>query len=461
MSAVEKNSLPHQAWLDAWQARVTYREAPQWLRELRQMGWGRFEMFGFPSQRAEHWKYTRVTPLEQNVVPPAELSFDLGAVQAELEKLGLAEQDRLVLVNGVVRDELSQVPSVKGYIGSFADQLLSEADRVRAFLGSIKRNHHLMEPNRNNLRGEPFASLNSACAIDGAAIVLDDNSVLEQPLHIVHFYTAGGSMPRNLFLLGKNAEAKLVEWHLSLDDQLSFVNAVTEVGVAKNAQLKHERLQNLNNQSWMIETLCVDTHSSARYFGNEYALGGKLARVDTLVDLKDPGSETHLNGMYMPFGTQHIDCHTRIRHQAPDCISRQLYKGVADKRGRGVFNGRVEVARDAQRTDSEMQNRNILLSKFAEIDAKPELEIYADDVSCAHGSTIGQLDQTALFYLRSRGLSAADAEAILTWAFAAEVVEATDHELVRSYLLDALSARLPGGENIRGLEMSAAGEVAE
>lgn len=451
-SAAKKNALPHQAWLDAWLPRVTYREAPTWLQELRQMGWGRFEMFGFPSQRAEHWKYTRVSPLEENVVLPAELSFDLNAVQAEISKLGLADKDRLVLVNGVVRDELSQLPEIAGYIGSFADLLLTEPDRVRAFLGAIKRNHHLVEPTRNNLRGEPLASLNSACAIDGAAVVLDNNVVMAEPLHIVHLYTGGGSLPRNLFLLGQNAEAKLVEWHLSLDDNLSFVNAVSEVGVGKNAQLKHERVQNLNTQSWMFETLCVDTHRSSRYFGNEYALGGRLARVDTLVDLNDKGAETHLNGMYLPFGTQHIDCHTRIRHQAPDCISRQLYKGVADKRGRGVFNGRVEVARDAQRTDSEMQNRNILLSKFAEIDAKPELEIYADDVSCAHGSTIGQLDQTAMFYLRSRGLPTADAEAILTWAFAAEVVETTDHEVVRSYLLDALSARLPGGENIRGLE---------
>lgn len=458
MSAAKKNGLPHQAWLDAWQSRVTYREAPKWLYELRQMGWGRFEIFGFPSQRAEHWKYTRVTPLEENVVPPADLSFDLKAAEAELSKLGLSDKDRLVLVNGVVRDELSQIPAVEGYIGSFADQLLTQPDRVRAFLGAIKRNHHLVEPDRNSLRGEPFAALNSACAIDGAAVVLDDNAVLAEPLHIVHLYTVGGSMPRNLFLLGKNAEAKLVEWHLSLDQEPSFANAVSEVGVAKNAQLKHERIQNLNTKSWMVETLCVDTHRSARYFGNEYALGSRLARVDTLVDLKDPGSETHLNGMYMPFGTQHIDCHTRIRHQAADCISRQLYKGVADKRGRGIFNGRVEVARDAQRTDSEMQNRNILLSKFAEIDAKPELEIYADDVSCAHGSTIGQLDQTAMFYLRSRGLSTDDAEAILTWAFAAEVVEATDHDVVRNYLLDALSARLPGGENIRGLEQGSTEE---
>lgn len=416
------------------------------------MGWGRFEKFGFPSQRAEHWKYTRVSALEAAVIPPATFSFSLKAAQQKLDDLGLANQDRVVLVNGLVREELSQLPAVKGYVGSFATLLKTDPDRVRAFLGAIKRGHHLVDPDRNNLRGEPFAALNSACAIDGAAVVLDPNAVLEKPLHIVHLYSVDGSMPRNLFLLGQNAEAKVVEWHLNLDDSVALVNAVTEVGIGENAQLKHERVQNLNTQSWLIETLCVDTHKSARYFGNEYGIGSRLSRVDTLVDLKAPGAETHLNGMYLPFGTQHIDCHTRIRHQAPDCLSRQLYKGVADKRGRGVFNGRVEVARDAQRTDSEMQNRNILLSKFAEIDTKPELEIYADDVVCAHGSTIGQLDQSALFYLRSRGLPKDQAEAILTWAFAAEVVEATDHEVVRNYLLDSLAVRLPGGDEIRGLD---------
>lgn len=415
------------------------------------MGWGRFEMFGFPSQRAEHWKYTRVSALEAAVVGPAVASFELTQAEAKIAALGLADKDRVVLVNGAVREELSQIPQVQGYAGSFAGLLLNDPDRVRAFLGAIKKNHHLVEPDRNNLRGEPFAALNSACAIDGAALVLDPQAVLEKPLHIVHLYSNAGSMPRNLFLLGQNAEAKVVEWQINLGEEAVFVNAVTEVGIGENAQLKHERVQNLNTKSSLIETLCVDTHQSARYFGNEYAIGGKLARVDTLVDLKAPGSETHLNGMYLPFGTQHIDCHTRIRHQAADCISRQLYKGVADKRGRGVFNGRVEVARDAQRTDSEMQNRNILLSKFAEIDTKPELEIYADDVSCAHGSTIGQLDQTALFYLRSRGLPQSQAEAILTWAFAAEVVEATEHDVVRSYLLEALAERLPGGEKILGL----------
>lgn len=454
MNAVAENSLPHQAWLDAWRSRVVHPDAPTWLTELRELGWSRFEMFGFPSQRAEHWKYTRVSALESAVVAPAELSVDVAVAQQKIVALGLADKDRVVLVNGAVRVELSQLPSVSGYIGSFAELLKNDPDRVRAFLGGIKRGHHLAEPDRNNLRGEPFAALNSACAIDGAAVVLDPNVVLEQPLHIVHLYTSAGAMPRNLFLLGQHAEAKVVEWQLTLTDEPVFANGVTEIGIGENAQLKHERVQHLNEKSWFIETVCVDTHKHARYFGNEYGMGSKTARVDTLVDLKAAGAETHLNGMYLPFGTQHIDCHTRIRHQAPDCISRQLYKGVADKRGRGVFNGRVEVAKHAQRTDSEMQNRNILLSKFAEIDAKPELEIYADDVSCAHGSTIGQLDQTAMFYLRSRGLDKAQAEAILTWAFAAEVVETTDHDLVRSYLLDALAARLPGGEKIRTLDSS-------
>jgi Fe-S cluster assembly protein SufD len=452
MNAVAENTVPHQEWLEAWRERVVHPDAPTWLTELREYGWGRFEMFGFPNQRAEHWKYTRVSALETSVFAPADLSIDIATAQAQVEQLGLAAEDRIVLVNGVVRDELSQLPSVKGYVGSFADLLRNDPDRVRAFLGAIKRNHHVENPDRNNLRGEPFAALNSACAIDGAAVVLDPNAALEAPLHIVHMYTDAGSMPRNLFLLGQSAEAKVVEWQISLSDEPVFANAITEIGLGENAQLKHERVQNFNNQSWFIETVCTDIHKHARYFGNEYALGSKLARVDTLVDLKAPGSETHLNGMYLPFGTQHIDCHTRIRHQAADCISRQLYKGVADKRGRGVFNGRVEVARDAQRTDSEMQNRNILLSKFAEIDAKPELEIYADDVSCAHGSTIGQLDQTAMFYLRSRGLAKEQAEAILTWAFAAEVVETTDHDIVRSYLLDALAQRLPGGDKIRSLD---------
>lgn len=455
MSAAKNMTVPHQPWLDAWQGKVRHPDAPTWLIELRQQGWGRFEKFGFPSQRAEHWKYTRMSALEAAVIAPADLSYDLSAAQAQLVELNIASQDRIVLVNGVVRSELSQLPKVAGYVGSFAELLKNDPDRVRAFLGAIKRGHHLLEPDRKTLRGEPFASFNSACAVDGAAVVLDANAVLDAPLHIVHFYSNGGSMPRNLFLLGQNSEAKVVEWQLNLGGEAILANAITEIGIGENAQLKHERVQNLNPQSWMIETVCVDTHKSARYFGNEYALGGKVARVDTLVDLKAAGSETHLKGMMMPFGTQHIDCHTRIRHQAPDCISRQLYKVVADKRGRGVFNGRVEVARDAQRTDSGMQNRNILLSKFAEIDAKPELEIYADDVSCAHGSTIGQLDQTALFYLRSRGLPLAEAEAILTWAFAAEVVETTDHEVVREYLLAALAKRLPGGDKIQGLDADA------
>ena len=293
-------------------------------------------------------------------------------------------------------------------------------------------------------------ALNAAVATDGAAICLADNSVLDKPLYILQVSNQNNAL-RHGFMLGENAQANIIEHFISTGEERALSNAVTAVILKAGASLEHTRLQQEGKKQSHVARVEVKQFRDSSYTFHGVELGGILSRSDVVVDLMASGASCSLNGLFVLDGRQHVDHHTRVDHKAPHCTSRENYRTVLDGRSHGVFNGKVVVHKGATKTDSSQSNGNILLSKHAEIDTKPELEIYNDDVKCAHGATVGQLDDKQLFYLRSRGISEAAAQELLTFAFADEVLAAMSNQVVRSYVEKEAFAKLPHGADLDGL----------
>lgn len=415
-----------------------------WLRELRREAIAAFVARGFPAPHDEDWKYTRTAAIEQRafrLVPKLAAAVDadrvLRAVHAEFA------EHRLVFVDGRYRAEWSRLDGLPAnvHVSSLAAALQADAPGLRAAFNKGV-----------DLQRHPFALLNTAFAEDGAYIVLENGAVLAQPLQLV--FVASSALhghvmhPRIVVAAGDHSQATLVERYVALDEAGYFTNAQTAVVLGSNAGLEHCRLQEESGKAFHIAGVHVVQSDDSRYASHAVSLGGLLARNDIDVQLAASGVECSLNGLYMASGRQHVDTHTRIDHLQPHGSSHELYKGVLDGFGRGVFNGKVVVHPDAQKTDARQANHNLLLSDNAEADSKPELEIYADDVKCAHGATVGQLDADAVFYLRSRGIDEAAARSLLTYAFAGEIVERIQLPALRTHVQRALIARLPGGQQI-------------
>jgi Fe-S cluster assembly protein SufD len=283
-----------------------------------------------------------------------------------------------------------------------------------------------------------FTALNTAFMNDGAVLEIAKDTDVEKPIHLLFVTDAtaakGMLHPRNLIVVGRNARATLVESYVSLSDATYLTNAVTEVAVAEGATLRHYKMQREAARAFHVGTIEVDQAKDSHYVSFSFAIGATLARSNVLTSLNGEGGGATLNGLYMLDGEQHSDHQTQIIHAQPNCYSRELYKGVLDGWSHGVFNGKVYVHPIAQKTDGKQTNKTLLLSGTAQIDTKPQLEIFADDVKCTHGATVGQIDQTALFYLKSRGLDATLARRLLTYAFAADVLETIEVDAVRESL---------------------------
>jgi Fe-S cluster assembly protein SufD len=411
-----------------------------WVRALRARAMETFMERGLPDTRVEAWKYTDVRSLARHhfTASPGSTSLDESALPSRL--LTAEPVHRLVFVDGRHAPALNpfntQLNGVT--LTSLAYALVNRPEELEPWLG---RNTDPEKPG--------FNALNTAFMSDGAYLRLAPGVTLDHPVHLLFIATGKPdtvATVRNVIVAAAGSKAQIVESYISLNDAAYLTNTVTELIVGEGADIEHHKLEQESESAYHMAGIYVSQHRDSRYTSHNIALGGRLVRNDLHVTLDEPGTDCTLNGLYLTRGRQHVDNHTRIDHCKPRASSREWYKGVLDERSRAVFNGRVVVHKDAQQTDARQSNHNLLLSNEAEADAQPQLEIYADDVKCSHGCTVGRLDEEALFYLRSRGIDPASARNFLIHAFAADVLQRIRIAPVRRYLEEQLMKRLNGGE---------------
>lgn len=406
-----------------------------WLQTLRQQALAEFFKQGFPTSRQEDWKYTSLLSMaQQRFAVTDNTSFDSSSATSHLKVL--AQSHRIVMVDGRFHSALSSLGQLpKGAtIQSLAAAL---QDNPTALQGSLGHCVDIATPG--------FNALNTALMSDGVFIHLAPGTMVDLPIEIVHFSPAiaeTAAYVRNVIVAADNSQAVITETYIGLGDAAYLCSAITEVMVGNNAAIEHYKVVQEAEKGHHFAAIYVRQARASRYVSHNVALSGGLIRTDLDVAMEAEGAECELNGLYIAKDRQHVDNHTRVAHQKPHCISREWYKGVLDDRARGVFRGRVVVAVDAQKTDASQTNNNLLLSEDAEADSLPQLEIYANDVKCAHGTTIGQLDNDALFYLRSRAIDAELARSMLVLAFAHDVLERMNLKPVRQQLERFVTERL-------------------
>jgi Fe-S cluster assembly protein SufD len=403
----------------------------RWLEDLRARGAARFAALGIPTVRDEEWRFTNVSVLNSIEFAPA------GPISGAAERLnGFAYTDapvRLVIVNGRFDTTLSRTKGLPSGVvaGSLAAALTEHADVVQRYFGQL-----------SDFTNRSFTALNTAFVQDGAFIHVPDGVFLDAPIHIVFVSGADGATvmahPRTLIVGGANAQARVVESYIGATGETYFNNAVSEVFVGENGSIDHYRVQEESIDAFHIASLHAHTSRSSRFSSHSFALGGRIVRNDAVVILDGEGGECTLNGLYLADRERVVDNHTTIDHAKPHCDSHEVYKGILGGSSRAIFNGKIIVRQDAQKTDAKQTNRALLLTDGATINTKPQLEIFADDVKCTHGAAIGQLDEEAIFYLRARGLTYAEARDMLIHAFAGQVLEGVQIEPLR----EALEAEL-------------------
>ena len=401
---------------------------PAWLVPVRRQAFERFRSTGFPSARDEEWRFTPVTPIASAAFVPAP-SAAVSAEDLAPFVFGHPEWPRLVFVNGRFDAGLSQVPALPA--GVRAGSLAAAVAQDPSLECHVAR-HAPIETS-------PFTALNTAFIKDGAFVHVPKGTLLEVPVTVLFVSTAEATdavtHPRNLFIIEDGARASIVESYVTLEPGSKyFTNVVTEVISGAGAWTEHTRIQRESEGAYHIGRTHVEQARDSHYRSFTLAMGGALSRHNLDVHLNAPNVETLMYGLYLTRGEQVVDNHTAIFHDHPDCRSWEVYKGVLEGKSRAVFNGKVFVQPAAQKTDAKQTNRNLLLSPHARVDTKPQLEIFADDVKCTHGATVGHLDQVALFYARSRGIPRTEALKLLTYAFAAEVVSEVALEPVRAEL---------------------------
>lgn len=415
--------------------------APVWVRRVREAGIARFAEVGFPTTRMEEWRYTSVAPI-------ARVPFALPARAPAGERVAaLAERfggpsgaHTLVFVNGRHAPELSAGGAPAGglRVGSLATALETEAALIEPHLARYA-----------SPAQQSFTALNTAFIEDGAFVHVPRGTRVDEPIHLLFISTAAAhptmSCPRTLIVVDERSQAAVIESYVGAAGETYLTNAVTEVALGPNATLAHYKLQQESQQAFHVATIQTRQDTASRFESCSISLGGALVRTDINAVLDADGCACNLDGLYVVGGTQHVDHHTSIDHQRPHGTSRELYKGILDGRSTGVFNGKVYVRPNAQKSDAQQANKNLLLSEHAVMNTKPQLEIFADDVKCSHGATIGRLDEDALFYLRARGVGVNEARELLTYAFASEIVNRIRLEPIRAPLEQLFWARLRGG----------------
>jgi Fe-S cluster assembly protein SufD len=406
--------------------------APPWARSLRLSAITRFEELGFPTTKNEDWHFTSVAPIaERDFAPLTADSGRVTAAQLEPFTFGASGWHTLVFVNGRfdaarsstagLPDGVSVLPLARAY-----DELPLLLEQHVGRIASMD--------------AHTFTALNTAFINDGAVVHVAPDVEVTRPIHLLYVSNEqavdGIAQPRNLIVLDRFAKATVIESYVTVARGAGayFTNTVTEATIGDGATLTHLKLQRESAQAYHVGTLDVRQARDSHLVSFSFAIGAALSRTNVYTELRGEGCGATLNGLYLGDDAQTIDHQTRIEHVAPNCYSRELYKGILDGASHGVFNGKVYVHPAAQKTDGKQTNNTLLLSERAQIDTKPQLEIFADDVKCTHGATVGRLDETSLFYMKSRGINARTARELLTYAFAADVLETIELTEVREGL---------------------------
>jgi Fe-S cluster assembly protein SufD len=400
------------------------RGGPRWLEDLRERGAASFTQLGLPTVRDEEWRFTNVSPLASIDFVPAE---PISGVAERLNGFPYADAPtRLVIVNGRFDATLSRTKGLPSGVraGSLASAITEHADVVQRYFGQLA-----------DFTNRSFAALNTAFVHDGAFLYVPDGVAIDTPVHILFVSGAdvvkGMSHPRTLIVAGAGSQFRVVESYIGAEGSTYFTNAVSEIFAGENAVVDHYKVQRESLEAFHIATLHAHTARSATFSSHSFSLGGRLARNDVFAILDGEGGECTLNGLYLADRERLVDNHTTIDHAKPHCASHEVYKGILGGTARAVFNGKIIVRPDAQKTDAKQTNRALLLTDGATINTKPQLEIFADDVKCTHGAAIGQLDDDAIFYLRARGLTYAEARDMLIHAFAGQILDRVQIEPLR------------------------------
>jgi Fe-S cluster assembly protein SufD len=420
-------------------------QQPAWLLPLRKAGIARFAELGFPTVHDEDWRFTNVTPLAKLPFKPAVESADDTAAKGALEKHVFAHLpgSRLVFVNGHFNNALSSVNRLpKGVkVASLADAMKNDSAFIEKQLGQFARTDD-----------NSFAALNQALFLDGGFVHIPANQVVEEPIQLVFVSTAKHNgdtiQPRNLIVTEAGSNATVIESYLAADHAAYFTNAVTEIVAGDNAALEHVKFQDEAPDAFHLATIAGNLGGTSNVNVHSFALGAKLSRNNIRAKLAGEGLECILNGLYLTRGEQLADHHMIVEHTQPHCASHEYFNGILDDKSKGVFHGRIYVHPVAQKTDAKQTNKNLLLSDDATADTKPQLEIYADDVKCTHGATVGQLNDEAIFYLRSRGLGEDTARRMLIHAFAGEIIARVKHDAVREELDKVIWDRLEANPHL-------------
>jgi Fe-S cluster assembly protein SufD len=442
---------PSAVYGSAFDDAVTRRAGePSWLRDFRETSFARFQAVGFPTVAEEEWKYTNVASIaKRDFAPVVQLNG------TALTKEGLGDWSyqeapaRLVFVNGVLRRDLSSGEELPDDI--MAIDLVAAANDSQ-FASVVRK---VFERPTESANG--FVALNNSLFAGGLFLQLKKNAAVAAPIHLL-FLTESrngktpAASPRVVVYAEPNSSATIVESYASAGDGAYLTNAVLDFEIQDSAQIRHYKVQRESSAGFHIATTSASLGPKAKYETTSINLGGAISRHNIDITMDHEGAECAVDGLYMVEGSQHHDTHSVIDHRQPHCTSRQLYKGILDGKSRAVFNGKVFVRHGAQQTDAQQTNKNLLLSNEAQIDTKPQLEIYADDVKCTHGAAIGQLNEDELFYLESRGINPALAKNMLTYGFAEEVIERITIESIKRELDSVVLNRLSQGSGASGLE---------
>ncbi len=400
------------------------------VHELRKSAITNFSDLQFPTTKDEEWKYTNISPLFKHDFMPADKLTKDNNIKGDHFLFDKMKRGLIVFVNGMYSKTLSKIKDLpEGVIvKSLADAIKEDNSIVKKHLGRYA-----------DFKNHIFTSLSTAFVQDGAFIYVPDEKIIVDPIHILFLSIANNNkilvQPRNLFVAGKSSQSTIVEHFASLNNEdIYFTNSVTEIVTEENAFLDHIKLQEESQKAFHIGRMDVHQERNSNFVSHLISFGAEISRNDFNSRFNGEGGESMLNGLYLVEGNQLFDAHTLIDHAKPHCNSHEHYKGILMDNSRGVFNGKVIVRKDAQKTNAFQENNNIILSDSALVNTKPQLEIFADDVKCSHGATIGQLDNDAMFYLKSRGIGVDAARAILIHAFASDVVRYIKVNAVREYI---------------------------
>jgi Fe-S cluster assembly protein SufD len=429
-----------QSWIDSHDTSLLPGQNLAWLRQLRSQAISQFEQIGLPSVRDEAWRYTKLTSLKSKVFElGAQAVPDTAAPVPHYPNLNPTESSRLVLVNGRVSQKLSNVSlSADATFTGLADYLTDAPQHLETvFNSTLPSEQH------------GFTALNTAYCADGFVLHLPRGCVVQDTLEVIFIHSSDQpnsdtpiSHTRNLIIAEPNSQCRVIERHLGNNGEVYLNNCVTEIIADENAHIDHYKIHQESDQAFHIGGVFIQQKANSQVTSHNISLSGLLVRNDINSALTGQGAHIEMNGLVLGKQRQHIDNHTEVNHAVANCSSDEYYKTVLDDNARSVFRGRIIVAQDAQQTNADQQNNNLLLNKDAHADCKPQLEIYADDVKCSHGATVGQLDAKSLFYLNSRGIDKASAKSLLTFAFANQVIERIAIPALRQELTETLAGQL-------------------